>query len=152
MFESRQRVSSRIDFSVFFYWQGTTSREIQRHHPLGGKIPSRTCLSLSLYTCVRCMSIQNLFEPCVSSSFLLGWTRPLPVFQECCGLLAYEEPEKSSLHPLFDLNRRAVTATAINRCVLRKKEEATQEQKDSKRDSPVTYRILSLPPSSAKED
>ncbi|EPR57670.1 SPRY domain-containing protein [Toxoplasma gondii ME49] len=38
---------------------------------------------------------------------------------ECCGLLAYAEPERSSLAAFFDLNRRTVVATAVNRCVLR---------------------------------
>ncbi|PFH38790.1 SPRY domain-containing protein [Besnoitia besnoiti] len=38
---------------------------------------------------------------------------------ECCGLLAFQEPERSSLAAFFDLNRRTVVATAINRCVLR---------------------------------
>ncbi|KAL8274236.1 hypothetical protein Esti_001825 [Eimeria stiedai] len=39
---------------------------------------------------------------------------------DCLGILAYEEPEKGPLKSVFDLSRRSLTASAVNKCILRK--------------------------------
>ncbi|KAL8447442.1 hypothetical protein Emed_004396 [Eimeria media] len=39
---------------------------------------------------------------------------------DCLGILAYEEPEEGPLKRVFDLSRRSLTASAVNKCILRK--------------------------------
>lgn len=40
--------------------------------------------------------------------------------RECLGILAYEEPEHSPLASVFHLSRRSITASAVNKCILKK--------------------------------
>ncbi|KAL8443680.1 hypothetical protein Emag_005853 [Eimeria magna] len=39
---------------------------------------------------------------------------------DCLGILAYEKPEEGPLRRVFDLSRRSLTASAVNKCILRK--------------------------------
>lgn len=39
---------------------------------------------------------------------------------ECLGILAYDDPELSPLANVFHPSRRALTASAVNKCILKK--------------------------------